>query len=298
MPDATPARRPRRWWPVVRVVLILLLVLLVLLVLVALAVGPAVAIRLAQPRLPWSQDFRHGSVTVQQIASAPVAGLRPEAQVVGSPAVLRGIASEALQRWLPPLVLRGGQNVVGELSLPILRPQPFSWQLLVAGDDNRPLANLLIPHGDLTQFLRLNGQTVLTVGGAPIMRCIYRVDWGRIEDDDEPGQSPLVRRQKVVARGSILLIAGQSQRVLKVDRLAGHAWTTFTQVPDGYRIAMRVAIEDAQAEAITLPLVGDARPMLLKQLETAANDGLADGLEGVVLPPWFPLGVRVDVTVE
>lgn len=298
MPDATPARRPRRWWPVVRVALILFFAVVVLLVLAALVVGPAVAVWFAQARLPWTQTFSHGSVKVQQVATTPIAGKRPEAQIVGSPAVLRTIASDALDRWLPPLVLRGGQQVVGELSLPMLRPQPFSWQVLVAGDDERPLANLLIPHADLTQFLLTNGQTVLTVGGAPIMRCIYRVDWGRIEDDDEPGQSPLVRRQKVVARGSILLVAAQAQRVLQVERLAGHAWTTFTRVPEGYRIAMRVAIEDAQAEPITLPLIGDARPMLLKQLETAANDGLANGLEGVVLPAWFPIHLRTDVTVE
>lgn len=298
MPDATHARRPRRWWAVLRVALIILMVLVVVLFIAALLFGPAIAVWSAQSRLPWTQSFPHGGVTVQQVATAPVAGIRPELQVVGSPASLRSLASAALGRWLPPAVLRGGQNVVGELSLPILRPKPFSWQLLVAGEDERPLANLLIPHADLTQFLLLNGQTVLTVGGAPIMRCIYRVDWGRIEDNDEPGQSPLVRRQKVVARGSILLVAGQAQRVLKVDRLAGHAWTTFTRVPAGYHVAMRVAIEDAEAEPITLPVVGDARPMLLKQLETAANDGLASGLEGVVLPPWFPLDIRTDVTVE
>jgi hypothetical protein len=102
----------------------------------------------------------------------------------------------------------------------------------------------------------------------------------------------------VVARGSILLEIGQNQRLVKVDRLAGHAWATFIPVPEGYRLKMRVAIEDAEAELITLPIVGDARPMLMKQLETAANDGLIDGLEEVVLPPWFPTDLRTDILVK
>jgi len=33
-------------------------------------------------------------------------------------------------------------------------------------------------------------------------------------------------------------------------------------------------------------------------LESAANDGLADGLDGVVVPRWFPTRMRVDATVE
>jgi len=294
MPDVTSVRRPRRWWRVVRAVLLLLLVLLV----IACCWAPTLSLWAIHDRLPWSASFPHGEVTVQQAATAPIAKAKPDLQIVGSSSSLRGIGSAASGWWIPPGLLRGGQNVVGDLTLPILRPEAFKWQVLVAGSEPTPLAALSVSHVDLTRFLRLNGQTVLTVGGTPIMRCIYLVDWGRITDDDEPGQSPLVRRQKVVARGSILLIAGQAQRTLKVERLAGHAWTTFVPVPEGYRLQMRVAIEEADAEPITLPVIGDARPMLMKQLENAANDGLADGLEKVVLPPWFPTAMRMDVTVE
>lgn len=294
MPDVTPVRRPRRWWRVVRAVLLLLSVTLVM----AFCCAPTLALWVSQGRLPHHQTFRHGSVTVRQAALEPIAEAKPEVQVVGSPAALRRIATQASGWWVPPGLLRSSQNVVGDLALPILRTEPFRWQVLVAGSAEQPLACLRVPHADLTEFLRLNGQTVLRVGGTPVMRCIYRVDWGRITDADEPGQSGLVRRHQVVARGTILLIAGQAQRTLKVDRLAGHAWTTFTPVSGGYHIAMRVAIEGADAEPITLPLVGDARPLLMKQLESAANDGLADGLEGVVLPPWFPTAMRVDATVE
>jgi hypothetical protein len=167
-----------------------------------------------------------------------------------------------------------------------------------AGDAATSLACVQVSHVDLTQFLRTNGQTVLMLGGAPILRCSYNVDWGHIENDDEISQAPLIRRFKVVARGSILLVIGQSQRLLTVDRLAGHAWVTFVPVPKGYRLTMRVAIEDAEAELITLPFVGDARPMLMKQLEAAANDGLIDGLEKVVLPSWFPTDLRADILVH
>lgn len=294
MPDAAPVRRPRRWWRVVRASLLLVLIA----VIVAYCWAPSLALWLFGDRLPWRRGFPHGEVVIAQAATTPIAGADPEVQIVGSPAALRGIGSAASGWWVPPGVLRGGQNVTGELSLPLLRPEPFRWQVLVAGGEPTPLAALRVSHLDLTTFLRLNGQTVLTVGDTPIMRCIYIVDWGRITDDDEPGQSPLVRRQKVVARGSILLIAGQAQRTVKVERLAGHSWVTFIPVPEGYRLEMRVAIEEADADPITLPVIGDARPLLLKQLEKAANDGLADGMEKVVLPPWFPLGTRVDVTVE
>jgi hypothetical protein len=294
MPDVTPVRRPRRWWRLVRTVSLLFIVTLV----IVYGFAPTLACWAMRGRLPYHQSFHHGSVTVRQMALEPIADAKPEVQLVGSPAALRRIAAQASGWWIPPGLLRGSQNVVGELELPILRAEPFRWQVLVAGSEEQPLACLRVSHLDLTEFLRLNGQTVLKVGGTPIMRCLYRVDWGRVTDDDEPGRSVLVRRQKVVARGTILLIAGQAQRTLKVDRLAGHAWTTFTPVPGGYHLAMRVAIEEADAEPITLPIVGDARPMLLKQLENAANEGLADGLEGVVLPPWFPTAIRVDATVE
>jgi hypothetical protein len=294
MSDVTPVRRPRRWWRVVRGLLLVLLITL----LVAYLLAPSLGLWLFADRLPWSQSFPHGEVVVRQAATSPIVGLKPEVQFVGSPSTLRGIAAAASSWWIPPGLMRSGQHVTGDLTLPMLRPEPISWQVLAAGSEPTPLAVVRVPHADLTHFLRLNGQTVLTVGGTPIMRCIYIVDWGRITDDDEPGQSPLVRRQKVVARGSILLIASQAQRVLKVERLAGHAWTTFVPVPEGYRLQMRVAIEEADAEPITLPIIGDARPMLMKQLENAANDGLADGLEKVVLPPWFPTATRVDVTVE
>ena len=294
MPDVTPVRRPRRWWRFVRTVLLLLVVLAA----IAFCWAPTLGLWSLQGRLPLHRDFHHGSFTIAQAALAPLAGTTPEVQVVASPAALRGIASDAVGWWVPPGLLRTGQNAVGEVTLPFLRAAPFPWQVLVAGDAEAPLACLRVPHVDLTEFLRLNGQTVLTVGDTPIMRCIYRVAWGRITDDDEPGQPPLVRRHQVVARGTIVLIAGQAQRILAVERLAGHAWTTFVPVPDGYRVQMRVAIEEAEAEPIILPVVGDARPMLMKQLENAANDGLADGMEKVVLPRWFPIGLRVDATVE
>jgi hypothetical protein len=294
MSDVTPVRRPRRWWRVVRVVLFLLLMVLV----IAFCWAPTLGLWAFHDRLPWSSSFPHGAVSVQQAGTTPIPEAHPELQFVGSPSALRAIGSAASGWWLPPGLLRGGQNVVGDLTLPILREEPFRWQVLVAGSAATPLAGLRVSHVDLTRFLRLNGQTVVMVGGVPIMRCVYLVDWGRITDDNEVGQSPLVLRQKVVARGAILLIAAQTQRTLKVERLAGHAWTTFVPVPEGYRLKMRVAIEEADAEPITLPLVGDARPMLMKQLESAANDGLENGLEKVVLPSWFPTALRVDATVE
>ena len=294
MPDVASVRRPRRWWRVARAVLLLIAVLLV----AAFCWVGTIAAWVAGQRLPWMADFPHGSLTIRRMATVAPTAAKPELQVIGSPMVLRAIGSAAAGWWLPPGLLRGGQNVDGELSLPILRPQPFSWEVLVAGGAATPVAALRVSHVDLTSFLRLNGQSVLKVGGTPIMRCIYRVDWGRITDDDEPGQPPLVRRHRVVARGSILLLAGQAQRVLVVNRLAGHAWSTLVPVPAGFRLQIRVAIEDAEAEPIILPVIGDIRPMLLKQLETAANDGLAEGLEPVVLPPWFPTDLQTEVMVE
>ena len=314
MPHVTSVRRPRRWWRAVRVAILLMGVVLA----VAFIWAPTIGARYAAGHLPWTSTFSHGSLTVVAVnttaaallpplANAPIAkapsAIAPlHVQVVGSSRVLRSLASSASNWWLPPGLVRGGQNVSGQLSLPLLREKPFTWQVLAAGDAATPLACVQVSHVDLTQFLRTNGQTVLLLGGAPIMRCSYNVDWGHIENDDEIGQAPLTplltRRFKVVARGSILLEIGQNQRLVKVDRLAGHAWATFIPVPEGYRLQMRVAIEDAEAELITLPIVGDARPMLMKQLETAANDGLIDGLENVVLPSWFPTDLRTDILVK
>jgi hypothetical protein len=301
MPHVTSVRRPRRWWRAVRVAILLFVVVFT----VAFIWAPTIGARYAAGHLPWTSTFSHGSLTVSAVkttAVSPLAQASLNVQMVGSSRVLRSLVSSASNWWLPPGLVRGGQNVSGQLSLPLLREKPFTWQVLAAGDAATPLACVQVSHVDLTQFLRTNGQTVLMLGGAPIMRCSYNVDWGHIENDDEIGQAPLIplltRRFKVVARGSILLEIGQNQRLVKVDRLAGHAWATFVPVPEGYRLQMRVAIEDAEAELITLPIVGDARPMLMKQLETAANDGLIDGLEKVVLPSWFPTDLRADILVK
>lgn len=301
MPHVTSVRRPRRWWRAVRVAILLFGVVFT----VAFIWAPTIGARYAAGHLPWTATFPHGSLTVAAVnttAASPLAQASLNMQIVGSARVLRSLVSSASNWWLPPGLVRGGQNVSGQLSLPLLREKPFTWQVLAAGDAATPLACVQVSHLDLTQFLRTNGQTVLLLGGAPIMRCSYNVDWGHIENDDEIGQAPLIplltRRFKVVARGSILLEIGQNQRLVKVDRLAGHAWATFIPVPEGYRLQMRVAIEDAEAELITLPLVGDARPMLMKQLETAANEGLIDGLENVVLPSWFPTDLRTDILVK
>ena len=308
MPHLTSVRRPRRWWRAVRVAILLFVVVFT----VAFIWAPTIGARYAAGHLPWTATFPHGSLTVAAANTTAATLLPPLAnvplnvplnvQVVGSARVLRSLVSSYSHWWLPPGLVRGGQNVSGQLSLPLLRKKPFTWQVLAAGDAATPLACVQVSHIDLTQFLRMNGQTVLMLGGAPVMRCSYNVDWGHIENDDEIGQAPLIplltRRFKVVARGSILLEIGPNQRLVKVDRLAGHAWATFIPVPEGYRLQMRVAIEDAEAELITLPIVGDARPMLMKQLETAANDGLIDGLENVVLPSWFPTDLRTDILVK
>ena len=310
MPHVTSVRRPRRWWRVVRVAILLIGVVLAMTFIWA----PTIGARYAAGHLPWTSTFSLGSVTVAAVnttavmspfvssfvpsANASSVSASLNVQVVGSSRVLRSLVSSASNWWLPHGVVRGGQNVSGQLSLPILREKPFALQVLVAGEAPTALAYVHVSHVDLTQFLRTNGQTVLKLGGAPVMGCSYHVDWGHIEDDDEIGQAPLTRRFKVVARGSILLVIGQSQRLITVDRLAGHAWLTFVPVPEGYHLKMRVAIEDAEAELITLPIVGDARPMLMKQLETAANEGLIDGLEKVVLPSWFPTDMRADILVK
>ena len=332
MPHVTFVRRPRRWWRAVRVAILLMGVVLA----VAFIWAPTIGVYYAAIHLPWTAIFPHGSLTVVAVKtsaalpsalsssssaaspSAPSPSTLLNVQMVGSSRVLRSLVSSvtassttsstssasasAISWWLPPGLLRGGQNVNGHLSLPFLRMEPFTWQVLVAGDAATPLACVQLSPVDLTQFLRTHGQTVLTFGGVPIMHCSYNVDWGHIEDDDEAEQMPLTlrlnRRFKVVARGSILLASGMQQRLVKVDRLAGHAWVTFVPVPEGYRLTMRIAIEQAEAELITLPIVGDARPMLMKQLETAANDGLIDGLENVVLPSWFPTDLRTEILIK
>ena len=199
MPHVTSVRRPRRWWRAVRVAILLFVVVFT----VAFIWAPTIAARYAAGHLPWTSTFSHGSLTVVAVNTTAAALLPPSVnapsvnaplnvQVVGSARVLRSLASSASNWWLPPGLVRGGQNVSGQLSLPILREKPFTWQVLAAGDAATPLACVQVSHVDLTQFLRTNGQTVLLLGGAPIMRCSYNVDWGHIENDDEIGQAPLI----------------------------------------------------------------------------------------------------------
>jgi len=156
---------------------------------------------------------------------------------------------------------------------------------------------LAVPAVDLNHFLLASAQTTLAIVDQQLLRCTYVVDGATIEDDDPPVHPRLERRSRVVARGSIIVDAAGWRKVVQVRRLAGHATTTFTQTPAGLHLAIKVKIEEADAELISLPLVGDLRPLLTKQLEEAANRGLQDGLEKVVLPAWFPTDIALAAEV-
>ena len=68
-------------------------------------------------------------------------------------------------------------------------------------------------------------------------------------------------------------------------------------VADGVTLAVVLAIGSYDAEELSLPLVGDLRPLLIKQLEYATNRSFADHLTGVVLPAWLPADVQIDAEV-
>jgi hypothetical protein len=139
---------------------------------------------------------------------------------------------------------------------------------------------------------------VVTYNELPLLWCTYVVDAGRITDVSPADQPALTRLLWVEARGSIILQAGAARRSVNVRHLAGHAKVTYTPDAGGYRMAIQVRIEESDADEITVPVLGDVRPLLLKQLEQAANDGLVDGLETVWLPPWVPLETQVEVLIQ
>jgi hypothetical protein len=260
--------------------------------------APTIATWWIGPRLPWTKSFKDGSVSLTAVTTNLQIGERSDVQVMVTPARARSIATEATGTWMPPWVVRTGQQVVGSVQLPILRPQPFVWEVIAGGLSPAPMAGVFINHVELSEFLLKYGQTYIMYGGQPIMSVTYVVTAGRITDVTTTDDPPLTKRLWVEARGSIILKAGTVQRAVTVRRLAGHATTTFTPHADGYRMTIQVKIEESDADEIIVPVLGDVRPMLLKQLETAANDGLIDGLEPVWLPAWMPLDTRVDVVIE
>ncbi len=294
MPDVTPVPRMRRWRRIFGGIIFLLGVL----ILMTWIAAPTLAVWWIGSRLPWTQLFKDGSVSLTTVTTKLQIGDRADVQVIVTPARARSIATQATDMWMPPWVVRTGQQVVGSLELPILRPQPFIWEVIAGGLSPTPMAGVFINHVELSDFLRKYGQTYITYGGQPIMSVTYVVTAGRITDVTTTADPPLTKRLWVEARGSLILKAGTVQREVIVRRLAGHATTTFTPNAGGYRMAIQVRIEESDADEIIVPVLGDVRPMLLKQLETAANDGLIDGLESVWLPAWMPLDTRVDVVIE
>jgi len=294
MLDVTPVRRMRRWRRIIGGIICVLCVLILLTWIAA----PTLARWWIGPRLPWTQSFKNGSVSITEVMTKLQIGHRRDIQVMVTPARARAIAAQATDLWMPPWIVRTGQQVVGSLQLPILRPQPFIWEVIAGGLSPAPMAGLFVNHVELSDFLRTYGQTIIKYGGQPIMSVTYVVTAGRITDVTTPADPPLTKRLWVEARGSLILKAGSVQREVTVRRLAGHATTTFTQDAGGYRMAIQIRIEESDADEIIVPVLGDVRPMLLKQLETAANDGLVDGLESVWLPAWMPLDTRVDVVIE
>jgi hypothetical protein len=290
------AATPRRRW---RLPLILL-ALLALGLAAAYALLPLAASMWLHGELPKRFPFTHGELLVSEVGSSvdlAYSGSRPELQLLIPPDCISEVAMQASGWWLPGGLARAGQHAEGTLALRDLRDRPFSWQALVGGLGASATACLAVPAADLNRFLLISAQSTLEIGDRQVLRCTYVVDGAHIEDDDPPAHAPLERRSKVVAYGSIIVDAAGWRKVVQVRRLAGHASTVFTQTPGGLHLAMSVAIEEADAELISLPLVGDLRPLLLKQLEAAANRGLKDGLEKVILPAWFPTDIRLAAEV-
>ncbi len=287
---------PRRWRRIVLWVVGVLGLMLVVAVVVAFWAAPGVAVRVAQGHLPYVVAFPEGQVVIAAVATRPAGG-HPECQVEVTPRRARLLAQAALARWLPGGLVRSGQCVDGQLALPGLRARPLSWQLLAGGMDDAPQLSLRVPAADLDRVLLERAVTESALPGGATMQVTYVVDEGTIDDDDLPGHPPLVRRFKVVARGRIIVEAFRLRRVIEVRRIAGHALATF--VPEGglLHLGCTVAIEEAEADELKLPLIGDLQGVLLQQLEAASNRGLAKGLARALLPTWFPTDVQVAVEV-
>ena len=94
-----------------------------------------------------------------------------------------------------------------------------------------------------------------------------------------------------------LWAVGDIHRHLVVRRMDGIATATITPVAGGITMSLVLTIGSYDAEELSLPLVGDLRPLLIKQLEFASNRSFADHLTGVVLPGWLPADVHVDAEV-
>jgi hypothetical protein len=290
----TPRRRLRWFW--------ILLALLVAGLALAYALLPLAACAWLRGDLPKRTTFAHGEVTVSEVGSRidlAYSGSRPELQLLLPPDCVSELAMQASGWWLPLGLARAGQHAEGTLSLRDLRERAFSWQALVGGLGTSATACLVVQAVDLNHFLLANAQSTLPlpIGDHQQLRLTYVVDGGTIADDDPPGHPLFERRSSVVAHGSIIVDAAGWRKVVQVRRLAGHASTIFSQTPAGLHVAMSVTIEEADAELISLPLVGDLRPLLLKELEAAANRGLKDGLEKVILPAWFPTDLRLAAEV-
>jgi hypothetical protein len=290
--SAAPPRRFR--------VLRAFLAIIVILVVAAYALAPALGCLYVHGLLPWHGPFTHGEVVIDAVSTGidPAVPIPPpELQVLINADRARTLAADSMGWWLPPGLARTGQHAEGAILLSDLRPRPFAWEVMVGGVGVAPLACLQVRCDDLNRFLSLNAQSTLELGDHQVLTCSYIVDGGRIEDDDAPNHARLERRSKVVAHGSIVIDASGLHKVLPVRSLSGHVITTFTETQAGLHLSIEVAIESADAEMLSLPLVGDLRPLLLKQLEIAANRGLKQGLEKVVLPVWFPTDLHAEVEV-
>jgi hypothetical protein len=263
--------------------------------------APELALALVRDRLPLVATFPHGQAGLTALATGGPATVTPEAQVLVPAGRARRIAGAASGWWLPPGVLRSGQRASGWLALPLLRPTPFASELLIGGGGEEPLVVLRLGAGDLDRFLDQRGRTYLEVGGKQLGQIRYQVETGRVEDDGPPLVQPsgaVVRRFRATASGAIDLWAvGDLHRHLVVRRMDGIATATITPRADGLALSVVLEIGAYDAEELSLPLVGDLRPLLIKQLEVATNRAFADLLDGLVLPAWLPQDVRIDAEV-
>ncbi len=249
--------------------------------------APYAAIGIAASYLPRDLGDGMAITEVRSFAAVEPANLAMYIR----PGRARLLARSAQGWWLPPWILRAGQNAGGTLAVQSeTATVDLFWRAIISGGEPRP--TLVMRFTTRQAAALLAPYSTIDLDPARGIALSYAVDRSEIRLEDRVEGAEPAWNLRVEASGRIgLTIAGIAEEV-PVSRLLAHLRVRFAPDPHGWIPSAVLTIEAIDSPTTDMPMV--TAPATRRQLEGMINVILKRRLARLTLPPWFPTDAVVE----
>ncbi len=270
-----------------------LLLTLVMLLALAWWLAPSLAVRWAQPRLPWAVD-EHTTIIALSTSAAAVSEPLP-IDVALSAARARALGSAMCDMWVPPWLLRDGLHADGRTGLPQWPDGAVTWRARLDDAEVRPAVTVRL-HADAVNTLL----TAIQAKGSSNPDSDdpdVEIASLSIVDADTPAPDTLRRQLRVRGAGTVRTQVFGLRLGLPVRELTATVQLGFARAPDGIQlISGSLHCEQVELELPDVP--AEQRQALINTVETLVDGALAEVIaKKEALPHWLPLDTRIDARI-